>query len=243
MDPDPNKVVPQVIAGAVNAAESAAKEPSIKRFVYTSSSVAITTPKPNKKFEISINDWNEEDVKIAWADPPYTSERSYSVYAASKTQGEQAIWKFAKEQKPGFVINAVLPDANLGEIMSDNQPASTGAWIKTLYGGDLDAVKDFPPQWMVNVKDSARIHCSALLDPRVENERILAFAYPYNWNDILAGLRKLYPQKAFPGDIPNESRDLSTLDNSRGVELLRAWGRDGFTGLEESIKDNTVNLK
>ena len=95
---------------------------------------------------------------------------------------------------------------------------------------------------MVNVKDTARIHVAALLDPEVANERILAFAYPYNWNDILAVLRKLYPHKKFPADIENEPRDLSKLDNSRGAALLKAFGRPGFTGLEDSIRENTEGL-
>ncbi len=95
---------------------------------------------------------------------------------------------------------------------------------------------------MVNVKDTARIHVAALLDPDVENERILAFAYPYNFNDILAIMRKLKPDKELPADIENAPRDLSKLDNSRGAALLKAFGRPGFTGLEESIKENIAGL-
>ena len=242
-DADPNKVIPQVVAGAVNALEAAAKQPSVKRFVYTSSSTAITAPKPNEKFEVSIEDWNTEDVEAAWKPPPYEPTRNWAVYGASKTQAEQAVWKFAKEKKPDFVVNAVLPNANMGEILSEKQPASTGAWAKALYYGSLDKVKDIPPQWMVDVKDTARIHVSALIDAEIENERILAYACPFNWNDILACLRSLYPDKTFEEDIPNAPRDLSTLDNSRGAELLRAHGRKGWASLEESVKDNTVGLK
>lgn len=57
------------------------------------------------------------------------------------------MWKFVREQKPGFILNAVLPNANMGEILSDKQPASTGEWVKSLYDGKLDALKDLPPQW------------------------------------------------------------------------------------------------
>lgn len=95
---------------------------------------------------------------------------------------------------------------------------------------------------MVNVKDTARLHVAALLDPAVENERILAFAHPFNWNDILAILRKLYPEKKFPTDIEDEPRDLSKLDNSRGFTLLKAFGQPGFTGLEESVRENLLGL-
>ena len=80
---------------------------------------------------------------------------------------------------------------------------------------------------MVNVKDTARLHVAALLDPDVENERILAFAHP---------------DKKFPTDIENEPRDLSKLDNSREAALLKAFGRPGFTGLEETVRENTAGL-
>lgn len=69
---------------------------------------------------------------------------------------------------------------------------------------------------MVNVKDTARLHVAALLDPDVENERILAFAHPFNCNETLACLRRMYPDKKFPEDIEDKSKDLSKLDNSRG---------------------------
>ena len=64
-DPDPNKVIPAVVNGAVNAASSAAKQSSVKRFVYTSSSTAITAPKPNVEFTISTDNWNDEEVEAA----------------------------------------------------------------------------------------------------------------------------------------------------------------------------------
>ena len=95
---------------------------------------------------------------------------------------------------------------------------------------------------MVNVKDNALIHIAALLNPSITSERILAFAYPYNWNDILSILRTLFPHRKLPADIADAPRDLSKLDNSRGAEMLKAFGRPGFTGLEESIKENAKGL-
>ena len=161
-DPDPNKVVPGVVKGAVNAAASAAKQISVKRFVYTSSSVAITAPKPNVEFTISTDDWNEKDVEAAWKPPPYEKGRAWAVYGASKTQAEQELWKFAKEHKPGFVLNTVLPNMNFGEILSDKQFASTAGWIKKLYNGELDAVKDVPPQWSKQLLSPLFVCCCSI---------------------------------------------------------------------------------
>lgn len=199
------------------------------RFVYTSSSVAITIPKPDVKFTISTNDWNDEDVEAAWKPGPYGPERALPVYAASKTQAEQAMWQFVKEEKPSFTLNTVLPNANFGRPLNDKVHLSTRDWVRQAYRGYLGPLKSFPPQWMVNVQDTARVHVAALLAPDVQNERILAFADRYNVNDVLGALRKAFPGKEFPADEPDAQRDLSELDNSRGADLLRAFGREGWS--------------
>ena len=66
---------------------------------------------------------------------------------------------------------------------------------------------------MVDVKDTAVLHGAVLLDPGVENERILAYAHSFNLNDVLACLRKLRPDKKFPERFKDAPRDLSKVDN------------------------------
>lgn len=71
----------------------------------------------------------------------------------------------------------------------------------------------------------------------VQNERLFAFAYPYTWNKILAVLRKLYPSRKFNDDIPDIGKDLSHVANQRAEEIVRRFGRPGWTSLEDSVKD------
>lgn len=112
---DPNEGIPIVVEGTLNALRAAAAEPSIKRFVLTSSSTAAISPKPNVEFSADESTWNEEAIKDAWAPPPYEGEqRKLDVYSASKTEGEKAAWKFMRDNKPGFVLNTVLPNCNMG---------------------------------------------------------------------------------------------------------------------------------
>ncbi len=238
--PDPNAVIPGVIAGAINALSAAAKEPAVKRVVFTSSSAAILTARVNEEFTFTASDWNDSAVEKAWAPPPYEQERAMAVYGASKTQAERATWEFVREKKPGFVLNAVLPNFNMGTILSDKLSLSSGGAIKAIYkkcefGRLVDLLG---PQWMVDVQDTARLHVAALIDPDIEGQRILAFAHPFNWNDVLACLRKLYPERPFPADIEGLGRDLSRLDNGPGAELLRKFGRSGWTSMEKSVKNN-----
>ena len=70
-------------------------------------------PYPNVKFVVNENTWNDSAVKDAWAPPPYEQDRSYAVYAASKTEAEKALWKFIEEEKPGFILNTSMTAAHM----------------------------------------------------------------------------------------------------------------------------------
>jgi nucleoside-diphosphate-sugar epimerase len=137
LDPNPNKVIPEVLAGMNGILKSAAKEPSVKRFVATSSYAAATLPSPGKVFHIDSNTWNDAAIKDAWAPPPYQPERRIAVYAASKVESERSLWKFVKDQNPHFVVNTVLPDNNIGLILDKNLHliASSAGSVTELFNG------------------------------------------------------------------------------------------------------------
>jgi len=243
---DPNEGIPTVVDGTLNALKAAAGEPSIKRVVLTSSSTAAASPKPNVEFVIDENTWNEETIKAAWAPPPYEGEqRKLDVYSASKTQGEQAAWKWVKENKPGFVLDAVLPNWNMGLVLSPEKQGtpSTVGWIKALWNEfqGQEKLTFNPPQYYVNVQNTARVHVGALIFPDVSGERLFDFAYPFNWNDLLAEFRKLYPNHHFMNDIPDLGRDLSTVSNGRAEEIVKRFGRPGWTNPTDTIRDATAS--
>ncbi|KAK7538897.1 hypothetical protein IWX49DRAFT_565571 [Phyllosticta citricarpa] len=140
-DLDPEKVIPPVVAGTLNAAKAAAKEPSVKRFVLTSSAVAATFPNSEKENVIDEKSWNEWSVNESKRKTDEDSgERRYTVYAASKTLGEQELWKWYRETKPNFVVNTVLPYANLGLCLDPKNQGtpSTAAWVPILIKGDME---------------------------------------------------------------------------------------------------------
>ena len=140
-------MIPEVISGIDNVLLAADTEPLVKRFVFTSSSTAATNPKPDVEFSIDENTWNNACVEAAWAPPPYEDARKWDVYGASKTQAEQALWKFVRERKPHFEVNAVLPNANFGPILSPkNQDASTAGWITGIYTKGLGDYASIPPR-------------------------------------------------------------------------------------------------
>ncbi|KAL4731029.1 hypothetical protein ACLX1H_003071 [Fusarium chlamydosporum] len=82
-DPNPNNVIPQTISGVTSILESASKESSVMRFVFTSSMVAAVLLTADQDGIIDHNSWNEFAVKEAWAPPPYEASRAMLVYAAT----------------------------------------------------------------------------------------------------------------------------------------------------------------
>ena len=104
--PDPNVVIPPSIAGAVNALEAAAKEPQVKRFVYCSSVSAAVNSGTGVRNHVTSDSWNMSAFSKAWEPPPYEDDRCWAVYCSSKMQTEQAVWRWYKERRPQFVLNA-----------------------------------------------------------------------------------------------------------------------------------------
>ena len=98
---DPAVHIPRTVNAAINALKAAAAEPGLRRFVYTSSSFAVTQPKPNKQFTVTTDTFNEEAVERCKQPNP----SGETVYSASKVAAERAIEQWVRENKPSFVVN------------------------------------------------------------------------------------------------------------------------------------------
>lgn len=160
-DYDPNNVVTAAIGGAVNALKAAYSEPSVKRFIFTSSSSAVVISlRGVPGVTITEDTWNEEAVKLAWEGPPYNPERGFITYAASKTQAEQEVWKFHREnshKRPDLVVNTggcltipsnclsftdihlVLPNYLFGKVLDPVHQGypTTSAMVSLLWQGEI----------------------------------------------------------------------------------------------------------
>jgi len=236
---DPNVVVTNAVNLIKGALEAAAAEPSIQRFIQTSSSSAVSMFEVDKAIEITPGTWNTVAEAEAWKPPPYTPDRGFAVYAASKTQQERELWDFVEAKHPHFVANSVLPDYNVGKILNvekQGYPSSIGM-LKALFEGNTETGFMLPPQWEVDVQDSARLHVAALLHPDVKNERVFAYAFPKNNTNTVKYLKELYPERTFPDPPENEGENLYKITaRDRAEELLRWTGAGGWTSYKDSIK-------
>ncbi|KAH8658582.1 hypothetical protein BGZ61DRAFT_486186 [Ilyonectria robusta] len=242
-DPDPNNVIPQTVEGVLSLLRAAAAQPSVRRVVYTSTAAAAVMPMPGVEGQIGRDSWNDAAVQAAWAPPPYEGSRSLVTYIASKVEAEKAVWKFAKEQNPGFTVNVVSPFTTLGQALHPTHVRGAVGWVEQLWKGDTSQLGMLPAAIYVNVKDVATLHVAALLDPRVKEERIQAWATPFNWNDVLTVLRRLYPTHHFVDDLSGMGKILATTDDTLARRLLKEWAhQDEWTGFEDGIQETVKSF-
>ena len=238
---DPAVEVDPAVAAINSALVDAAAETSIKRFVYTSSSVAAAMPTMNKEFTYNADLWNESAVAQTYEKPENPrSDRFYVVYAAGKVLSEQAAWRFVREKQPGFVLNTVLPNFAMGPALTEDFSGSTRDFFRGFYNNDEATVKimqSLGSQYWVNVLDIARIHVAALIYDDVKGERLYAFAEKYSYNGLVDAIAKADPTRAdLPPKMADPGPDLSSVESARSLELLRRMGQHGWTGWEETMR-------
>jgi len=150
------------ITSVIAALEAANNEPSVKRFVLTSSAWAAGSPMANTPYTLTRESFNENAVRQAYATDP--APNGLQMYMALKTRMEQEAWKWIREHQPAFVFNSVLPDTTMGHIIDpENQSLkTTGGLVKVLYDGGPDMIIGFMriigPQWYLGTADCGRLH-------------------------------------------------------------------------------------
>ncbi|KAF1947804.1 dihydroflavonol-4-reductase [Clathrospora elynae] len=230
------------VSAGLNALNACARIPSIKRFVFTSSSLATSFPKLNVEFSINESSYNEEAMEILKKEP---NKQGLYIYAAMKTETEKAMWKWMEENKPGFVFNAVLPSVNFGTVLIPKHQGfpSTIDWARAAWTGDNLSLTTqiVSPHWFISPVDTALLHVSPLIYSDIQSERLFGFAAQYNFNQMLAIYRKLYPERKFPEDIEGLGVDRTSVPNLRAEEVLRWVKGAGWDDLEKSLGEMSVD--
>ncbi|KAK2772551.1 aldehyde reductase ii [Colletotrichum kahawae] len=233
----PQEVIPPVVESVTSILDAASRESSVKSFVYTSSIAAAVDITPGSRAQHAGRDaWNEKAVEIAWGPPPHPENHWHMVYQASKVEAEKAVWDFVKKQSPHYNVNVVSPATVLGEALHQKHLLSPYPWLKNLYYGNAEIGALFQAIVHIDVQDVAILHVAAALDPDCNGERLQAWGEHCNMNDILAILRRVYPDRKIMDDFINQTKLKVTADSEQPLGLLEKWGnQDGGTSLEKSV--------
>lgn len=99
----------------IGVLKAAKKVPTIKRVVLTSSTAAGLIVVPDEeRAPVNETTWNEESKVNARKEDP----NLFDVYCATKTEGEQAAWRWVEEEKVSFVAEARFHFADLRRFMA-----------------------------------------------------------------------------------------------------------------------------
>ncbi|KAF9769133.1 hypothetical protein IL306_013495 [Fusarium sp. DS 682] len=237
--PDPNVGFASAIESALTVCRSAAKEPSIKRFVVASGLWSAVWPKPGETKSITQDTWNDDLVKVAQAPPPYELSRILPVCLGARVESEKAVWKFVKDEKLPWEVNSVSPCWILGDPLNARHygPMPTQL-LQQLYLGKTDALTENTTVYYTHVSDVAVIYVAATIDPDVKGARIPALAKSFNWNNALAILRKAYPDEDFEEDfVPGDPVLTYKIEDDIAPALLQKWAGRDWISLEKGITE------
>ncbi|KAF7376925.1 NAD(P)-binding protein [Mycena sanguinolenta] len=222
-------VVGSVVAATVGLMKAAAKVPSVKSFVLTSSRIAIFNPDYDQP-EISpkLGQWGDHFVDAAKQTPDDHPMKPVLIYAASKVQGEHAAWDYYNSAHPSYSFNAILPDLVLGPAFNPH-PRPILQFVK-------------PASLAVDVRDVASVHLAALLSTSTQGKRIWAAAHRFEINDILAIWREAFPQRKFVEDFKLPQQPKITLELAESEKLLKAFEGRSWLSLKESVIANVQDV-
>ncbi|KAF5597805.1 aldehyde reductase II [Fusarium pseudocircinatum] len=240
-----NGYIARVIEDTINSnlylLEAAAKVPSVKSVVITSSLAACALPTTGEPCKIDATTWNTDAIDKTtepWHGQGNPRWHGIVLYGAAKARSEQAGFSWVREHKPSFSFNIVVPNVNFGIAISPENMSyrSSAAVIDAVVKGYPEAPSILPSQWYVDVEDTALLHLAALTLDDVNNERLLAFGGRYCWTVVLETLHRRFPGKVLLKDVKESAVDTGEVDNQRSAEVLRKMGKlEGFTGLEETL--------
>lgn len=245
-----------VHAAVLDAAKRASEASAgmMKGFVFTSSAWAAYTPDASLKQTLTEKSWNETSLELsapsngitvfnpANADPRYM----LAPFMALKTRLERAFWKWVEDEKPSFACNAVLLDTVMGRCLAPTGPQgvpSTAGMVRWVWDGTYRQVLDaMQPQWHIDSGDAGRLYVAALTQKGVDRERIFGFGERFSWFQVRRLMMEWYGPEEEIVPVADLGVDQTDVPNQRGAELLKQMGRDGWTGLEESLRANMESI-
>uniref|UniRef100_A0A914UPQ7 NAD-dependent epimerase/dehydratase domain-containing protein n=1 Tax=Plectus sambesii TaxID=2011161 RepID=A0A914UPQ7_9BILA len=218
------------VSGVHNVLKAAAKVPTVKRVVLTSSGLTIMDfdkLRAHPDYVFSEADWPENLEKLA-------------SYAVSKVKAERAAWDFVKQltaDQHKFELVVIIPFLILGPTLTDVVGGSVGVVQRFLTKPMAKLPKICIPS--VDVRDVAKAHILAMTAAGAAGERIAVVYQPSYWITQMArNLSEEFSSQGF--DIPTEELkehdDTSALDPLAQVLLKqRPYGVD--------IKIDTTKMK
>ncbi|CAA7268937.1 unnamed protein product [Cyclocybe aegerita] len=227
-----------------NILEAAAKAPSVKRVLITSSITTLLTGEGLQGDSDLVLSWKSEVAKDLISPAPEKAVGPIA-YVISKVLSAKLVEKFVEERKPHFTVASILLGTTIGrfELASESKELVSGSNIVPL--APLLGFP-FPPTQSVfiHIDDAAQSHIKALtIDIAPGTVRKIVPVYntaanpdAFTWDDSITIVKKHFPgvieSGAFPlgGTVPKRK---CLVDSSEDEKVLGLK----FKTYEEAVVD------
>lgn len=204
---DANELIIPARDGALRVLK-ASRNAGVKRVVLTSSFAAIGYSKDSKDHVFT---------ELDWTDPDLTD----NAYVKSKSIAEKAAWDFIGSEGGALELTVINPVGVFGPALGKDHSTSIGL-IKAIIDGQLKETPGFT-FGIVDVRDVADIHLTAMTNPKAAGERFLATSTGVmSLYDVAELIRKERPELADNiGDLqPLDPSLYITMSNQKAQDLL-----------------------
>ncbi len=165
----------------------ASRDAGVRRVVMTASVASIAYGRDHRTTPYTETDWTDE-----------TNRADTSAYVRSKTIAERAVRDWLAHEGGALELVTIHPGLVLGPVLGRDFSTSIEA-IKKLLEGSVPGLPKFG--WpVVDVRDVADMHVSAMLAPGVAGERFIAAADFWWMKDMAAALKRRLGARA--GKVP-----------------------------------------
>ncbi|KJK60998.1 aldehyde reductase extended e SDR [Aspergillus parasiticus SU-1] len=184
------------VKGTLAVLKEAAKVPSIKKVVVTSS-IASLIPLaglPSGGVVKEVNDWDlTVDPTADFVDPHNLDATPMTLYRASKLLANNATWNFWETEKPHYSLVTLHPSFVFGHnyVQSSAEEVQAGSngilWGSVMGGVPMAGITG------VHIQDVAQAHIKAL-DPKIKDgSKYLISGPPTTWKEIARIVHTAYP--------------------------------------------------
>tara|TARA_B100001173_G_C16015549_1_gene559582 strand:+ start:712 stop:1722 length:1011 start_codon:yes stop_codon:yes gene_type:complete len=188
---DENLYIKPALEGT-NRALKAAKKAGVKRFIVTSSMVAMMGD-ADKSINLNHKSWTNLKAK------------NVTAYMKSKTLAEKSAWEFIENQKDGKKMELVVinPGPVFGPTLSGNLDGASMVLFKKMIEGKMPMVPKAALN-MSDVRDIAKIHMLALENKNANGKRfIVTTEKPYKFQELAQILKSNGYNKVSTIQAPN----------------------------------------
>ena len=186
----------------------AAQRAGVSRLVLTSSIFAMIAGKDSGRY--GPDSWSDTDADIG-------------AYAKSKTLAERAAWDINRNDT--MELTVINPGGVSGPPLNAQADSSSVAMMSDMINGKMPMLPDLALN-MVDVRDVARLHVTALTAPRAEGQRfIAATSEPIEFSTTAAILKQAGYSKVSTRKAPTVVLRLMSLFSREAKGLLPMLGK------------------